>query len=165
MLTFDSDRETARGETVSDISKALDDLKKASLKSQLDGLSTEVMKNMSYGLVDPMSFRMPKLPEMKSVWEIQSELYMKGLRDQARSFESSLKPDEELVMTCWHGHEKLQVLYVSMPSENVVALHCLDTDGNHVQITGHMNAVTFSFMVYKIEPPARPNKIGFSMPE
>jgi hypothetical protein len=67
-------------------------------------------------------------------------------------------------MTCWHGNEKLQVISVSMPSHNVVALHCVDADGNKMQITGHMSAVTFSFMVYKVKPPAKPTKIGFSMP-
>ena len=36
--------------------------------------------------------------------------------------------------------------------------------GNKMQITGHMSAVTFSFMVCKVKPPAKPTKIGFSMP-
>jgi len=50
-----------------------------------------------------------------------------------------------------------------MPSENVVAPRCVDANGNQVQLTGHMHSVTFSFMVRKIQPPAKRNKMGFSM--
>lgn len=131
-------------------------------KNPLDGLSMEVLTNLSYPHMD--NLRMPALPKIPSMWEVQAELFMEGLKDQARSLEKSLKQDEELIMTCWHGSEKLQVRSVSMPSENVVALHCVDADGNQIQVTGHMSAITFSFMVYKVQPPAKPSKIGFSMP-
>jgi hypothetical protein len=136
------------------------------LKKQFDSLSTEALRNIAYppALIDPMSFRMPELPKMKSMWEVQAELFMEGLQNQAQELETSLKPDEELVMTCWHGNEKFHVLSVSMPSQNVVALRCVDAEGNQIQMTGHMHAVTFSFMVCKTQPPAERNKIGFAMP-
>jgi len=118
-----------------------------------------------------LSFRMPSLdmsvpemPRFPSFWEVQAELFMDGLKDQVNTLEESLSDDQELVMTCWHGPEHLQVLQVSMPSRNVVALHCIDAQGNQAQVTGHMNAVTFSFRVVTVSPPAKPRKIGFCMP-
>jgi hypothetical protein len=86
---------------------------------------------------------------------------MEGLQAQARSFEAALKPNEQLVMVCWHGNEKLQVLSVGMPSNNVVALKCRDAEGNLVQVTGHMNSVTFSFQVVATAAPEKRKKIGF----
>jgi len=135
----------------------------SSFKNPLDGIGRqELIEAARY--MEPMNYKMPQMPIIKSVWETQAELFMAGLRKQVRSLEQSLKADEQLVMMCWHGPEKFQVLSVSMPSQNVVALHCVDADDNHSQITGHMNAVTFSFKVCKIQPPAKPKKIGFSMP-
>jgi hypothetical protein len=89
---------------------------------------------------------------------------MEGLRDQVRSLEASLAPDQQLYMTCWHGPEKLQVLNVSMPSHNVVALQCLDQDGEITQVTGHMNSVTFSFRILTAKEPVERRKIGFERP-
>jgi hypothetical protein len=147
------------------INSVLKELESAtsSFKNPLDGIGRqELFEAARY--MEPMNYRMPQMPIIKSAWETQAELFMEGLRKQVHSLEKSLKADEELVMTCWHGHEKFQVLSVSMPSQNVVALHCVDAEDNHSQITGHMNAVTFSFKVCKIQPPAKPKKIGFSMP-
>lgn len=136
-----------------------------SFKNPLEGLDLDFLKGVSVPYIESPNYNMPNFPKIKSIWETQAEIFMGGLREQAESLEQSLKPDEELVMTCWHGHEKLQVLSVSMPSHNVVALRCINADGNHVQITGHMNSINFSFMVVNTTPPAKRNKIGFSMPE
>jgi hypothetical protein len=171
-----------------DLRKALNDIDKYSLKeviSPLDELSkrmqeiTSPIEKVMAAYKNPLEgidarlgamrmpaiddFRMPKLPPMKSMWQVQAELFMEGLQQQVQDLERGLKSDEELLMTCWHGHEKLQVLSISMPSKNVVALRCMDADGNQVQVTGHMHSVTFSFMVRKAQPPTKRNKIGFSM--
>ena len=67
-------------------------------------------------------------------------------------------------MYCWHGHEKMRVLEISMPSHNVVALHCINADNCQVHITGHMNSVNFSFLIHTIVPPEVRTPIGFNMP-
>jgi hypothetical protein len=145
-----------------------DDDLKLPLSSALEALrlNADLVKSINTGITIPdiRDYTMPEMPEIKSIWETQAELYMEGLQHQAKTLGKGLKQDEELVMTCWHGGEKFQVLSVGMPSQNVVALKCVDVDGNHVQVTGHMNAVTFSFMVRKVQPPAKPCKIGFSIP-
>jgi len=136
----------------------------ATFKNPLDGIDTHLLRQVTMpSIVD--DFRMPELPPMKSIWKIQSELFMEGLQKQVQELERGLKSDEELLMTCWHGHEKFQVLSIGMPSHNVVALRCVDAEGNQVQFTGHMHSVTFSFMVHKTQPPAKRNKIGFSIPD
>jgi len=104
---------------------------------------------------------MAKIP---TIWETQARMYMEGLKAQADALAKTLGPNQEVEMNCWHGSEKLKVLSVSLPSENVVALHCVDVDGTTVQVTGHMNSLTFSFRVSTIVPPAVRKPIGFVMP-
>jgi hypothetical protein len=67
-------------------------------------------------------------------------------------------------MFCYHGPERLQVLEVSMPSENVVSLRCLNSDSEETYVTGHMHSVTFSYTVHTIVPPEVKRPIGFRMP-
>lgn len=70
------------------------------------------------------------------------------------------------VMYGWHGHEKvLQVLNISMPSTNVVSLHCTDGDGCHVHVAGHMHSVNFFTIHTIVPPPAVRVPIGFVMPQ
>ena len=97
-------------------------------------------------------------------YEEQAVLYMKGLVKQVREREAALKADEVLLMLCIQGSERLQVQSVSMPSHNVVALRCMDSDGGSVQLTGHMHAITFSFRVLKQQSPEPRRKIGFEVP-
>lgn len=106
-------------------------------------------------------FKMPRIP---SIWETQAEIFMEGLRSQVSELEARLKAEEELEMVCYQGAERLSVVRISMPSLNVVALTCIDGEGNAVQLTGHMNSVTFSFRVLKPNAPVKRNKIGFEMP-
>lgn len=94
----------------------------------------------------------------------EAETYMDGLKAQHDELLKGLKDNEQLVMICWHGHERLQVTNIEMPSDNVVAMHCIDETGATIQVTGHMNALTLSFRVLKIEPPAVRKLIGFAMP-
>ena len=51
-----------------------------------------------------------------------------------------------------------------MPSANVVSMKCSDADGRDTYVTGHMHAITFSFVIATIVPPAERTAIGFSMP-
>jgi hypothetical protein len=104
---------------------------------------------------------MAKIP---SIWETQARMYMEGLKAQSDALAKTLGPNQEVEMNCWHGTEKLKVLSVSLPSENVVALRCVDDEGATVQVTGHMNSLTFSFRVSTIVPPAVRKQIGFVMP-
>ena len=103
-------------------------------------------------------------PVISSPWETQARLFMEGLKAQAQDLEASLNADQELKMTCWHGQERFDVLRVSMPSHNVVALNCLDDKGETAQVTGHMHSVTFSFRKVTQKEAVPRRKIGFDMP-
>lgn len=96
---------------------------------------------------------------------MEAETYMEGLKAQHDELLEALKDDEQLSMICWHGHDKLQVMSINMPSKNVVAMRCIDESGATIQVTGHMNALTFSFCIYKIVPPVVRKPIGFQMPQ
>ena len=144
---------------------SLDDMRKA--------LATPM--NIGGGF-DSERYAIPRIPEelinpprvsiavARPIWETQAELFMEGLKAQAEQLEASLKPDQELLMICWHGHEKFQVLNVTMPSHNVVALTCVDAEGETTQVTGHMNSVTFSFRIVTPKEPVQPRPIDFDMP-
>lgn len=94
----------------------------------------------------------------------QASEFMEGLKAHAKRLEESLQENQELLMYCWHGHEKMRVLEISMPSHNVVALHCINADNCQVHITGHMNSVNFSFLIHTVVPPEVRTRIGFNMP-
>ena len=132
----------------------------AKRRNDLGSLLADLTSGPSYS-----DFEMPAI-RPRPFGEAEAELFMEGLKSQVQQIEASLKPDQQLVMICWHGHEKLQVLSVGMPSNNVVALHCRDSEGNTIQVTGHMNSITFSFQVLTAaKAPAKQIKIGFDMPK
>jgi hypothetical protein len=134
----------------------MDDLRKMLDAPPIGGLTMPELYSPSM-----TSFKMPVIP---SIWETQAKLFMEGLKAQVKELEASLKPNQELAMICWHGHEKFQVLSVSMPSKNVVALNCRDAEGDVTQVTGHMNSVTFSFRIITAKEPSKRRPIGFEMP-
>ena len=112
--------------------------------------------------------RMPELtPTMLPIQgpqERAAESFMEGLREHADKLEAGLREDQELHMICYHGPERLRVLEISMPSENVVSLRCLNADGDEAHVTGHMYAVTFSYVIHTVVPPEVKRPIGFRMP-
>lgn len=96
--------------------------------------------------------------------ERAAESFMEGLRRHTETLEESLKDNQELQMFCYHGYERLQVLEISMPSENVVSLRCLNVDNDETHVTGHMHSVNFSYVIHTIVPPNVKCPIGFIMP-
>lgn len=119
-------------------------------------------------LSEPMALRMPDLSaatlQIQRPEERAAESFMEGLRQHAENLESGLQENQELQMFCYHGPENLRVLEVSMPSENVVSLRCLNSDDEETHVTGHMHSVTFSFLIHTIVPPEVKRSIGFRMP-
>jgi hypothetical protein len=111
---------------------------------------------------------MPTLPSaayrFRHPEERAADCFMEGLRQCAEDLENGLQENQELQMFCYHGPEKLRVLEVSMPSENVVSLQCLNLDGEETHVTGHMHSVTFSYLIHTIVPPEVKRPIGFTMP-
>ena len=105
------------------------------------------------------------MTNIPTIWETQARMYMEGLKAQADALGKTLGPNQEVEMNCWHGADKLKVQSVSLPSENVVALRCIDHEGATVQVTGHMNSLTFSFRVSTVVPPDVRKQIGFVMPQ
>ena len=96
--------------------------------------------------------------------ERAAESFMEGLREHAERLSNGLQENQELQMYCYHGPENLRVLEIGMPSENVVALRCVNSDGEEAHVTGHMHSVTFSFLIHTIVPPEVKRPIGFRMP-
>jgi hypothetical protein len=124
------------------------------------------MSELGLAIPNVPKLRMPDITNLKLIHPEQREadLYMEGLKAQVKQLEANLAPNQQLYMTCWHGHEKFEVLNVRMPSHNVVALQCIDEDGEITQVTGHMGAITFSFRVVTSKELVEPRRIGFEMP-
>lgn len=94
------------------------------------------------------------MPRVRSCPEKrQADEFMKGLRRQAEELEEGLATDQEVQMYCFDGYQGMQVLEISMPSNNVVALRCIDADGNPTHLTQHMHSVRFTFVVHTLVPP------------
>jgi hypothetical protein len=127
-------------------------------------LGAAIVRAEYYAPTIDYSSIVPNIAHTMRPEERQAEEFMEGLKAHAKRLEESLWDDQELQMFCCHGYERLQVLEISMPSLNVVALHCLDNEGRETHVTGHMHSVNFSFMVRTIEPPKIRTPIGFNMP-
>jgi len=46
----------------------------------------------------------------------------------------------------------------------VVSMRCIDADGRENYVTGHLHAVTFSFVIENIVPSEVRRPVGFTMP-
>jgi hypothetical protein len=144
-----------------------DELEKAGRMGLTDGpFETHGLGTQLARLSEPMALRMPDLSTLaiQRPEERAAESFMEGLRQRAESLERGLQENQEIQMFCYHGPENLRVLEVSMPSENVVSLRCLNADGEEAHVTGHMHSVTFSFLIHTIVPPEVKRPIGFRMP-
>ena len=135
------------------------------------GLSRDAQENLGAQLArlsEPVALRMPALSpatlRIHRPEERAAESFMEGLRQYAESLENGLQDNQELQMFCYHGPESLRVLEVSMPSENVVSLKCLNSYGEETHVTGHMHSVTFSYLIHTIIPPEVKRPIGFRIP-
>lgn len=111
-----------------------------------------------------LALRTPATMQIQPSEERAAESFMEGLREHAERLCNGLQENQELQMYCYHGSEPLRVLEISMPSENVVALRCVNREGEETHVTGHMHSVTFSFLIHTIVPPEVKRPIGFRMP-
>ena len=93
-----------------------------------------------------------------------AECFMEGLKAQAEQLGKGLQDNQQVLMYCYHGLEKLCVRSIGMPSANVVSMRCVDADNRETYITGHMHAVTFSFVIHTLVPPEVKTPIGFNIP-
>jgi hypothetical protein len=118
-----------------------------------------------HDMISPRDFKLPAVVPMYQVGEREAINFMKGLKAKVNSVEKQLKSDQQVFMYCWHGHEKLQVVGLSMPSDNVISMRCQDSEQREVHVTGHMHAFSFSIVVHTIKPPAVRVSIGFEMPQ
>ena len=120
-------KQTNLGEAASDALKRLSDatsevsrLANGNLGAQLARLSEPAYWAPPAFSTAPLQIRRP------GEWEAES--FMDGLRAQAAAMEIGVRENQELRMFCYHGLEKLRVLEISMPSDNVVCMRCLDED-------------------------------------
>jgi hypothetical protein len=126
---------------------------------------SKLLAPMEMPKIAPLRARIPEMPRIPSIWETQALMYMNGLKAQSDDLLESIGENQDVIMECWYGQDKLRVLEVSMPSDNTVSLSCIDNDECIVKITGHMSALSFSFRVITLQPPAKRKTIGFNAPE
>ena len=148
------------------ITKHQDEWEKAT--SGLRDLASSDLGAQLARLTEPMALGVPALSSttlrIQRPEERAAESFMEGLRQHAEILELGIQENQELQMFCYHGPEHLRVLEVSMPSENVVSLRCLNSEGEETHVTGHMHSVTFSYLIHTIVPPEVKRKIGFNVP-
>ncbi len=83
---------------------------------------------------------------------------------QVQAMQKALKEDEELIVLVNTGVETVRVLEFFVPSWQVLILTGIDTDRNLTRIVTPVEAVQLVSKVMKVQPPAKPTRIGFITP-
>ena len=112
----------------------------------------------------PLAYSVRNPPRLADPFERLAERFMEGLKSQVDQLSKGLKENQQLLMYCYHGVEKLRVLAISMPNVSVVSMRCIDADGRENYVTGHLHAVTFSFVIDTIVSSEGRRPVGFTMP-
>ena len=112
----------------------------------------------------PLAYSVKNPPGLSDPFERLAERFMEGLKSQVDQLSKGLKENQQLLMYCYHGVEKLRVLAINMPNVSVVSMRCIDADGRENYVTGHLHAVTFSFVIENIVPSEVRRPVGFTMP-
>ncbi len=84
---------------------------------------------------------------------------------QVQAMQKALKEDEELLVLFHAGTETIRVLEVFVPSWNVAVLTGIDTEKNVTRVISPFDSVQFVCKPVKVEPPAKPTRVGFIVPK
>ena len=79
---------------------------------------------------------------------------------QIQAMQKAIQDDEELVVTCACGGDKIRVMEIFLPSPRVAVLGGLDGNRQSVRVVSAVEALQVVCKVVKAAPGARPVRIG-----
>lgn len=83
---------------------------------------------------------------------------------QVQAMQKALKDDEELVVLYHAGGETVRVLEFFLPSGQLIVLSGTDKDKNVTRVISPAESLQLVCKVMKVQPPAKPARIGFLAP-
>ncbi|HWB84185.1 MAG TPA: hypothetical protein VG675_08600 [Bryobacteraceae bacterium] len=84
---------------------------------------------------------------------------------QVQAMQKALKEDEELMVLVNTGAEMVRVLEFFAPSWHVLVLSGIDTDRHITRVVAPVESLQVTCKVMKVEPPAKPARVGFLTPK
>jgi hypothetical protein len=83
------------------------------------------------------------------------------LAGQIQAMQKALKDDEELMVWCQFGGEKIRVMEVFLPSPQVVVLTGLDAGRAMTRVVSGASAVQLAAKTAKVPPGSKPVRVAF----
>jgi hypothetical protein len=83
------------------------------------------------------------------------------LAGQIQAMQKALKDDEELMVWCQFGGEKIRVMEIFLPSPQVVVLTGLDAGRAMTRVVSAASAVQLAAKTAKVPPGSKPVRVAF----
>jgi hypothetical protein len=94
----------------------------------------------------------------------QAETFTAAIMTHINGLQAALKVDEELLVYCDAGVDRIRVYNFCFPKWNVAIVSGVDQEKNATQRIAHVEALQLTCKVVKREPDKKPIKIGFLLP-
>lgn len=117
---------------------------------------------MDYLARIPASWLEP-MPKITPVTVQNAEDFQEGIQEVIERLQSSLKPDQQLLVYYTNGVDVIQVGHIYMSSTNVAVVSGVDRDGNPAQVIAHFHALQFVSKIVSVDEKKEKTKIGFSI--
>jgi hypothetical protein len=141
---------------------ALGDLTKQLAQQAIGGSMKDVLDSLRPPDLSRVS---ETLRTTKATGPGQAEEVCAALLGQVQAMQKALREDDELVVLLHTGTETVRVLEFFVPQWNVVVLSGIDTERNVTRVVSHIESVQLVCKVMKVQPPAKPARIGFVLPK
>jgi hypothetical protein len=83
------------------------------------------------------------------------------LAGQIQAMQKALKDDEELMVWCQFGGEKIRVMEIFLPSPQVVVLTGLDAGRAMTRVVSAASALQLAAKTAKVPPGSKPVRVAF----
>jgi hypothetical protein len=141
---------------------ALGDLTKQLAQQAIGGSMKDVLDSLRPPDLSRVS---ETLRTTKPTGPSQAEEVCAAILGQVQAMQKALHEDDELVVLLHAGSETVRVLEFFVPQWNVVVLSGIDTERNVTRVVSHIESVQLVCKVMKVQPPAKPARIGFVLPK
>ncbi len=84
---------------------------------------------------------------------------------QVGAMQKALKEDEELVVLCQHGPERIRVMEIFAPSRHLLVLSGTDPDRNLTRVIASVESLQLVCKVMKAPPGTKPARVGLVAPK
>jgi hypothetical protein len=124
--------------------------------------------DMSWDFTPKRDFHLEALADiqrsLRSGAQQQAESVQAALVGHIRHLQEGLEEDQQLLVYCETGFERIQVRQVVLPNHHTVILDGVDDEGNTASLLVTLNNVKITCKVMRVPPPDKPYRIGFTAP-